>query len=286
MIDIVNPFDTRLLQASCSLGTGRESLFPEPPLWQSHRPEGAFELKFLVDDQKAQAVRDWARQRLQPDPNAAASQTAGIHGAANHGDCYRVHSLYLDTPRLDIFHRLPAMEGTKYRLRRYGDEGIVWLERKQKTDGIVRKQRVASADEEFVRRLQGPVGDSWEGNWFRDQVDGLGLRPTCHVTYQRFARVGMTPAGPVRLTLDSGLCGERTADWSVPKSLLGTNSLLSGRSILELKFRDVVPSLFKELMQTLQLSTGRFSKYRETVRRFTDGSSAGNTAPATEQDDA
>ncbi len=286
MIDTVNPFDARPVSAPRSPVTGRESPSSTTPLWQSHRPEGAFELKFVVDDRKAEGIRDWARQRLEPDPNAAPVEADASSGTRGHADCYRVHSLYLDTPRLDIFHRIPAMQGAKYRLRRYGNDHVVWLERKQKTEGIVRKQRAASTDGEFLHRLRGPVEESWEGTWFRDQVDGLALRPTCHVTYERFARVGITPSGPVRLTLDSGLCGERTAEWAVPRALLASPSLLVGRSILELKFRGVVPTLFKELMQDLQLATGRFSKYRETVRRFAEAPSTGDADPARGQDDA
>ena len=267
MIDIVNPFADRLETASSlssstgSVNGGGERV-SESPIWQAHRPDGTLELKFLVHEQKAETIRNWARQRLQPDPHSSAPRD---DVSADH---YRVQSLYLDTPALDIFHRIPELQGAKYRIRRYGDERIVWLERKQKTEGVVRKQRIATFDDDLAERLFGPACDSWEGGWFRQQIDGLKLIPSCRVTYERFARIGLTPSGPVRLTLDSGLSGEQSTDWTVPRTGLSSAPLLDGRCILELKFRKTVPALFKELMQDLQLATGRFSKYRETVRRY------------------
>ena len=65
------------------------------------------------------------------------------------------------------------------------------------------------------------------------------------------------------------------ADWRVSSeplsveslpgaSLLG-NSLLNGRRIVELKFRDVLPASFRGLIQDLRLAPSSFSKYRESV---------------------
>ena len=54
----------------------------------------------------------WARQHLAFDPHADASL----------GNAYRIHTLYLDTAELDVFHRTASYGRRKFRLRRYGNE--------------------------------------------------------------------------------------------------------------------------------------------------------------------
>ena len=56
--------------------------------------EFASEIKFLVSPALADQIRDWARGRLAPDPNAAGGS----------GDAYLVTSLYFDTGQFDVFH--------------------------------------------------------------------------------------------------------------------------------------------------------------------------------------
>ena len=93
--------------------------------------EFASEIKFLICPALADQIRDWARGRLAPDPNAA--------GAS--GDAYPVTSLYLDTERFDVFHRKGSFGRSKYRVRRYGQSEIAFLERKLKTGGLLTKRR-------------------------------------------------------------------------------------------------------------------------------------------------
>jgi len=69
--------------------------------------EFASEIKFLVSPALADQIRDWARGRLAPDPNAAGES----------GDAYPVRSLYLDTERFDVFHRKGSFGRSKYRVR-------------------------------------------------------------------------------------------------------------------------------------------------------------------------
>src|SRR2546427_12188550 len=57
--------------------------------------EFASEIKFLVSPSLADQIRDWARGRLAPDPNAA--------GEAGHA--YPVTDLYFDTGEVCVFHR-------------------------------------------------------------------------------------------------------------------------------------------------------------------------------------
>ena len=220
---------------------------------------GAREMKFVVADDVAQTIMAWARQHLAADPHVDESE-----------DGYHVNSLYLDTLGFDTYRRLPGFRRRKFRLRRYGQEAMIWLEVKRKRSGNVRKRRVSVAETNLIERLTQPADSEWEGAWFRRRLDTRQLRPVCQVMYRRFARVGMSVTGPIRLTIDSDLFATDADDWQIPlASPFGAPQrgvpLLNGRRIVELKFRDVLPAAFRGLIQDLRLAPSSFSKYRESV---------------------
>jgi len=219
------------------------------------RTHGAYELKFLIDDDRAEQIMAWAREHLEPDP----------HAEPELGDRYRVNSLYLDTAQFDVFHRSNGFGKQKYRLRRYGTESRVWFEQKQKRKGIVRKRRVSVDDADVARRLVHFAEADWNGHWFREKLDKQGLQPICQVTYERFARVKATDEGPIRVTVDDHLTARLADGWNVPTGSLEGVGLLEDQRILELKFRDAMPALFRRLIETERLLVTRFSKYRTSV---------------------
>lgn len=228
-----------------------EKSLPKP----SHKPDGAYELKYLIDEERAARIMAWARTHLNPDP----------HAGGDHGDGYLVNSLYLDTPNLDVFHRSELYQQRKYRLRRYGSDTKIWLEVKAKRKGLVRKQRVAVEDHTVEHRLTQSIDNDWDGVWYRQRLDEHQLRPVCQVTYRRFARVGMTVNGTMRLTIDNSLSGCLANGWQVPNSPLEGVQLLQGQCILELKFQVAMPAIFHQLVADEQLLTTSFSKYRTSV---------------------
>src|SRR6185437_13336869 len=101
----------------------------------------AYEVKYRLTAQEAESVQAWAYERLTPDP----------HGE---GGVYRTTSLYLDTPVFDIYHKTRGYRRSKYRLRRYGAEEWVHLERKIRRGDRVRKSRVAIALAEVPRLVE------------------------------------------------------------------------------------------------------------------------------------
>src|SRR5438128_22149 len=115
----------------------------------------ASEIKFLVDASTAQRIRDWARLHLSCDPN----------GGGPFSDQYRTTSLYLDTPQLDVFHRRGSFGRAKYRIRRYGDEEVLFLERKMKTRGLLHKRRT-TIDLDGLDSLSTAPARDWRGYWF------------------------------------------------------------------------------------------------------------------------
>ena len=216
---------------------------------------GVYEIKFLVTETQSCAVQEWARIHLQHDP----------HASAENGYGYSVNSLYLDTPGFDVFHRAETFRQRKFRLRRYGCEDVIWMELKSKSTGRVNKRRTPIAAAHLQGKIISGEDSNWDGNWFRAHVDGLGLRPVCQVTYQRFACVGTSIFGPIRLTMDSQLRCQPANGWTVPSEPLASGALLQDRQILELKFCDTIPNLFRDLIRDLHLNIATFSKYRQSV---------------------
>ncbi len=214
----------------------------------------ATELKFLIAAELAAEIRTWARQEMAPDPYAAGP----------HGDTYQTTTLYFDTPEFDVYHRRGSFGRSKYRVRQYGASDMVFLERKMRTRDRLAKRRtlVPIGD---VSTLGGAVPDrAWSGAWLHRRLLARALRPVCIVRYDRTARVAMSAAGPLRLTVDHGLRAQRAAGYRLDglDAVPMTTDLLMGDMILELKFRQAVPALFKRLIETFALAPQKLSKYR------------------------
>lgn len=214
--------------------------------------EFAFEIKFLLDPATAGLVRTWARGRLVADPNAQGFT----------GDTYGVTSLYFDTAGLDVFHRQGGHRHSKFRVRRYG-AGTLFFERKLKVRGHLAKHRTAATPAD-VARLSGPlVSSDWAGFWFQKKIAARQLRPQCQIGYERTARVMMTAAGPIRLTLDETIRALPLSEIRFHDASVATP--VTDRVVLELKYRREFPVLFRELVETFALNPQPFSKYRAAL---------------------
>jgi len=217
----------------------------------------SYELKFLISEPLAERVELWARQHLAFDPHADAAL----------GNAYRIHSLYLDTPALDVYQRTPSYGRRKFRLRRYGTERGLFLERKTRSGERVRKRRTLIPDTELAR-LQAPETDpAWCGYWFHRRMLGRRLQPICQITYDRVAHVGGNAGEPMRLTLDRRIHCAPMRDWLVAEPRTGL-LLLPGQVVLELKYRTALPALFKRLVQEFGLNPRPASKYRTCVESW------------------
>jgi hypothetical protein len=227
-----------------------------PSLWSpqdanSRETRGfAAETKFLLDPDRAREVRDWARALLQPDPHAS--------GLA--GDEYRTTTLYLDTPAFDVFARRGSYRRAKYRVRRYGCDDVVFLERKMRTSVLLAKRRsaIALSDLELVGEPDG--GQPWAGAWFRDRLAARRLGPVVQVAYDRTARIGHGEFGLFRLTLDDNLRARPVNALAFAAD--AGERVLPESVILELKYRFAMPALFKALVADFGLETTVVSKYR------------------------
>ena len=209
----------------------------------------AAEIKFVIPRSLAPRVLDWARAHLDPDP----------HGTGPSSDEYETSSLYFDTRQFDVFHRRASYGRAKYRIRRYGESDVVFLERKLRKPGLLIKRRTIAplgtlAD--LAANLDGPAG----GEWFHRRLQVRRLQPVCQITYHRTARVLETADGPARLTLD---CDLRTTPASGVVFADATGlPFLDNEMILELKYRVRLPATFRRLVEEFGLTPQTASKYR------------------------
>lgn len=216
----------------------------------------AFELKFELALEEVLRMKAWARRNLRPDP----------HGEDG---CYRVTSVYCDTPDFDVFHRAAGYRGSKLRLRRYGEAPLVFLERKLRKGDKVRKRRVQVASEELPRLascMSGAIPPAgWVAGWFLDRALKKRFAPVCRVGYNRTAFFGTAGGQGVRLTIDENVIGIPARGWEaqpLPEGL----ELLPGSALLELKFQDSIPELFRRLLPELPAKPARVSKFRRCIQ--------------------
>ena len=235
----------------------------DQPTSPVEKKDFAYELKFLVPNHVADAALAWARTNLVADPNADGTR----------GDTYAITSLYFDTTELDVFHRVGSYGRCKYRVRRYGEEEAIFLERKLKTRGLVGKRRLRIPAEELALLTRIEAEPDWLGYWFHRRILVRQLLPTCQISYERVARMGMSNEGPIRITMDRKIR-------SLPRSQLefeGSSeglALLTNETIIELKYRKSLPALFKNLIQELALNPQPVSKYRLSMEAFSAAKNA------------
>ena len=210
----------------------------------------AYELKFAVPPNVGAAIESWAGQTLALDP----------HAEPRLGNRYLITSLYYDTPQYDVFHRRPGFDVHKYRLRRYGNEPTVHLEQKSKQDGRVWKCRTTMPLPEVAKPSQ-----EWPAPWFVQEIATHLFRPVCAVSYERTAFVGGGPTGPIRLTQDRAAIGMPASDVTLNPVTCGID-LLSDEVVIEFKYLTTLPALFKEVIESNQLTPTVLSKYRRCVR--------------------
>ena len=161
----------------------------------------------------------------------------------------RLRSLSLPSDLVREAERLAKQEGRtktevlREALRRYGQEPVAWLEKKVRTGDRVHKRRLR-VDLPDIARLGAP-------RWFDEEVADLGLAPTCAVAYRRTAFLGSGDHGPFRLTLDRALEGTACRVWDLAAAGDPRHALVPDRVVCELKFRDALPHLFKQLLAQL-----------------------------------
>lgn len=209
----------------------------------------ASEIKFLIDPDRAADIRSWARANLTADP----------HGTGPFGDEYHTASIYFDTQEFDVLQRHGSYGRAKYRIRRYSQGDVIFLERKLRRPRLVAKRRTQMTVAD-LRQFDEAAAEDWAGAWFLRRLDARNLRPSCQVSYHRIARGVLDDGGPARLTLDDSIRAHRVDGVHFADDE-GT-AITERRLVLELKFREALPAVFKRLVSEFRLETQAASKYR------------------------
>ena len=210
----------------------------------------ASEIKFVVEASQATALQEWARRHLRADP----------HGAGPCGDEYVTSSLYFDTPEFDVLRRRGSYGRAKYRIRRYNDSDLVFLERKLRKQRMLVKRRTVERIDQLHSLSASTPRPGSAGEWFHSRILLRRLQPVCQVTYHRTARVVMCDDGLARFTLDSALTATPVNGPQFSPSRGAP--LMPGQVVLELKYRTYLPALFRQLVEEFHLEATAISKYR------------------------
>lgn len=194
--------------------------------------------------------------------------TSDSHGKST------ICSLYLDTPDfLLIRNSIDAKTyKEKLRIRSYGKvdpDGRVFFEIKKKYKGIVYKRRVLLPLNEaflYIDNGQKPTDSQimneidYAMRYYREP------KPTMMVMYEREAYFGKAEPD-LRITFDSHI-RYRAADLSPEFDPCGTEILLDGELVMEIKTAGAMPLWLSHILNSERIFPTSFSKYSNSYRDF------------------
>lgn len=228
-----------------------------------------FEMKYLVSEETAQAIRRYISCYMQRDEFAADKP----NGA------YPVHSLYLDSPDLMTYQAVQTGEKNRFklRIRYYSDtDSKVHFEYKGRTNEVVSKRR-ASVKREFVqallsgeppqlRHLAKPDGKQFVAlQEFCRLMLKLRAAPKSHVAYMREA--WMSPGGnSLRMTFDREVRCETEFSAGLKTGLGEAVAPFDNNVVFEIKFIDRLSNWVIEMVRLFGLVRGGAPKYAQGVK--------------------
>lgn len=226
------------------------------------------EIKYMIREEEALAVRSYLSSYLEPDEFAVGKID----------NSYSVHSLYLDSNRLATYHSALSGDRNRFKLRiRYYDEdpwSPVFFEIKRRINEGIVKQR-ARVRREAVNSLMSGESPTpqhlfkWDPRHWADLIDfwhlveRLQAAPRAHNAYQREAYVNGDAT--VRVTMDRAIriCPEFGGE-------LGTAveegvEVFGNAVVLELKFTERMPTWLIEMVRGFELKSTGAAKYVQGV---------------------
>jgi len=242
-----------------------------------------FEQKYVVTEENALQIRDFVRNHLELDGHAV--------GKPNYS--YPVHSLYLDSDDLKLYWSTINGDGNRFkmRLRFYDDnpETPVFLEIKERTNNLILKKRAPVRRDSMNGLLTGQMDDPSHVTGrkhfgaledFCERMYELDARPKVHIAYSREAYMSGDD-NSFRLTMDREVRvelarsplprgeGQSEGQTSSPVQLITAMqnpTLIWGRDVvLEAKFTDCLPEMFRDLVRIFGLRQCGAAKYVDGV---------------------
>ena len=228
-----------------------------------------FELKYIITEEVAVAVRDFVSSYLEIDE----------YGATLPNLSYPVHSLYLDSDDLTLYQRTVNGDKNRFklRLRFYDDrrEAPIFFEIKRRMNSIIAKQRGGVRRDAVDWLMAGHLPEPAH-LVSRDPRQLVALQSFCrlmhdvharskaHIAYRREAWISPRD-NSVRITLDREVQCEPEPVARLNTLMHNPVSVFGKEVILELKFTDRFPDWFKELVRVFGLMQCGAAKYVDGV---------------------
>lgn len=226
-----------------------------------------FEQKYIIDEDKAVALRSVLTAHLDIDEN----------GVGQPDFSYPVHSLYLDSDVLSTFWATINGEKNRYklRLRFYNDrpDSPVFFEIKRRMNNCILKQRGGVKKHAVAALLAGQFPGP--EHLLRDDAKSLvaiqnfvalatklHARPMAHVAYLREAYVDPV-SDNVRITLDREVRTEARFEPIFTTAMTNPSLPFGDRVILEIKFTNRFPDWCRTLVEKFGLMPCGAAKYCE-----------------------
>ena len=228
-----------------------------------------FELKYLIDDHTALAIRDFVRSYLEVDEFAASMPNLS----------YPVHSLYVDSDDLKLYHSTINGDKNRYKLRiRFYENrpnAPVYFEIKRRMNNTISKQRGSVKRDAVDLLMSGHLPESdhlcsddpkqlFAIQRFCQLVNELQAKPRTHVAYYREAWLSPND-NSVRVTMDREVRTEPDPSTRLETQMINPTYVFGNKIVLELKFTDKFPDWFKELVRVFNLMQCGAAKYVDGV---------------------
>lgn len=223
------------------------------------------EIKYLVPEDVALAVRSFTNCYLLPDENAMGRVDSS----------YPVHSLYLDSNRMHTFYATTSGDRNRFKLRiRYYDDdpqSPLFCEIKRRINEGVVKQRARVRRDAIGPLLAGEAPrrehlHSWKPQYWADLLDfwelveRLQAAPRLHNAYMREAYVS-PGKGDVRVTMDREVRVVPEFGYDLGIGIENGMQIFQDFVILELKFTDRMPAWMIEMVRGFDLKVTGAAKY-------------------------
>lgn len=228
-----------------------------------------FELKYIIPQDTALAVRDFISSYLEIDE----------FGATLPNLAYPVHSLYLDSPDLKLYQATINGEKNRFKLRlRFYENrpsAPVFFEIKRRMNNTISKQR-GGVRREFVDALlagqlpgpehlvsQEPKQLLALQNFCR-LMSNLQAGPKAHIFYTREAWMSRID-NSVRVTIDRTVQADAEPSSRLAAEMTSPILVFGSEAVLELKFTNRFPDWFKDLVRVFGLMQCGAAKYVDGV---------------------
>ena len=224
-----------------------------------------FEFKYIISEATALAIREFVQGYLVLDE----------FGSTQPNLSYPVHSLYLDSPDLNLYQSTINGDKNRYklRLRFYEDRpnAPVYFEIKRRVDNTISKERGGVDRDEVDSILAGqlPSDDHVVSRdprqhqalrTFCRRVSALQAIPIAHIAYLREAWMSAHD-NSVRITIDRRVRCEPEPTAQLTTRMQDAVDVFGDYLVLELKFTNRYPDWFRELVRVFHLVQCGAAKY-------------------------